>query len=346
MSKKAAVAASATEGGRKKTAFEAPRANLWLLLPEELTVVTDKLHYLYDPRVETPPDEALLTSIRDQGVIEPVVVVKDGPKTFVVAGRRRVRAVALLNKQRGADAEPIRVPCVLRRGNETDLYVASVAENTIRRNDTILETVEKATRLMQYTGDLKRVAAALGCTDTHARRLLQANELDASVRAALSENKIGLDAALQFKDLPRSEQAAKLKEVLKNVAPLSATTEAPASTASPCPAPSRPRASSTTKKQMPAVSAKDVKRALGKSSPAAAPSAPRASSKMRSYEEVQERLAQPRLPPDYRGALLWLTYQDPTSLKAAAEKAAAKSAASPPAATRSSKSPFVSGGVA
>jgi len=292
----------------KKTAFEAPRSNMYMLLPEELTVIDDPKHWLYDPRVETPPDVAFIADIEERGIIQPINVVKEDDRTLVVTGRRRVRAAQDINKRRKGQ-EPIRVPCWQRKGNEADLYAVAVAENTHRRNDSIAETVAKATRLSNHTGDPKRVAAAMGKTVQQVSQLLKVNELHKSVRMALFNNKLGLVAALEFHGMPLPEQEATLKKLLADAvgkdassvtSPVAGTNPSPPPGAAPIPKPTATRSA----RKHPAVSIKKVKEQLGKKAG------------MRSQREVEDRLTEKHLPPDYRLALLWVLGQDTTQATA------------------------------
>ena len=55
----------------------AGKSNLLLFDPDELHLITDKAHKLYDPRVEDPVDETLVASILFKGVVESIIVWKD-----------------------------------------------------------------------------------------------------------------------------------------------------------------------------------------------------------------------------------------------------------------------------
>ena len=66
------------------------------MTPEDLTIVgidlIDPAHPLDDPRATMALDEALVQSVMADGIIQPIIVKAQGPTTFVVAGRQRVRA--------------------------------------------------------------------------------------------------------------------------------------------------------------------------------------------------------------------------------------------------------------
>ncbi|HHT0475637.1 TPA: hypothetical protein ACTW83_003826 [Klebsiella michiganensis] len=67
------------------------KTNVLMFEPENLHIVTDKAHPLYDERIHLPLSEAMVLNIMDQGVLEPIIVWKD-PETglsCVVDGRQR-----------------------------------------------------------------------------------------------------------------------------------------------------------------------------------------------------------------------------------------------------------------
>ena len=75
-----------------KSAIDAPRVNAFSLDPDEVVLVTDPKHVLFDKRALLPPDEQLVKSIMAKGVLTPIHVFRDGDKVLVINGRRRVTA--------------------------------------------------------------------------------------------------------------------------------------------------------------------------------------------------------------------------------------------------------------
>src|SRR3989337_1776752 len=106
-----------------KSAIDAPRANLFLVDPDDLVVIgldtnakSLNDHYLFDATVREPIDETLVASIMTHGIIQPITVQKDGDKILVVAGRRRVRHAREANvRLKKAGAPPVSVPCTSPR---------------------------------------------------------------------------------------------------------------------------------------------------------------------------------------------------------------------------------------
>ena len=85
---------------RKPTA-PAGKTNVLMFEPENLHLVSDKTHPLYDERIHLPLHEPTVLSIMKLGVIEPIVIWKD-PETgrsCVVEGRQRVKNTLEANKR-------------------------------------------------------------------------------------------------------------------------------------------------------------------------------------------------------------------------------------------------------
>lgn len=194
-----------------------------LIAPENLTVVTDEQHPLYDPRVDLPVDEALVQSIMVSGIIEPILVVKspeDG-KILVVLGRQRVKATLEANKRlKKSGSEPILVPCQMRRGfgDGTELFGLSVTENELRQADTPLGRAQKMKRLLDRGRSEAQVAVTFGCSVATVKNLLGILDATAAVRKAVDKGEVSASEAYKLAKLEPEEQRKKV-EKLKTEAP-------------------------------------------------------------------------------------------------------------------------------
>jgi ParB family chromosome partitioning protein len=96
----------------------------------------------YQPRKEFAEEELaeLADSIREHGIIQPLIVVKgDNDQYTLVAGERRLRAATLVGLKQ--------VPAVLRTGSDQDLLEIALIENIQRENLSPLETAQAYRRL-------------------------------------------------------------------------------------------------------------------------------------------------------------------------------------------------------
>jgi len=132
----------------------------------------------FQPRRDFPADSLaeLADSIRQQGIVQPIVVVPRGEKFEIVAGERRWRAA----RQAGLD----RVPVVVRdRTSDRDLLEAALVENLQREDLNPLEAAAAYARLRsEFELTQEQIAARVGkdrATVANALRLLK---LPASVR--------------------------------------------------------------------------------------------------------------------------------------------------------------------
>lgn len=130
-----------------KVPFNARRSDVLWIDPDELILIVDKEHPLYDPRVKLPVNENLVTNIlfQMQGILEPILIAKtDEGKAVVVDGRQRTKALRVANERlKEQGAQPLQMPCILKRGKGNDLYSMGVSTNEHRRQDTPKEKAKK-----------------------------------------------------------------------------------------------------------------------------------------------------------------------------------------------------------
>lgn len=194
----------------KQLFTNAKRSVIFMMRPQDLIVVTDKAHPLYDERVELPLDERLVTSISARGVINPIVVRRnpDG-KAEVVDGRQRARAAQEVVKR---FKKAILVPCVNRPGEDTDLVGTSVAANEIRQSDPVLLKARKAARLINLGSTEEQVAIDFGVSTTAVRQWLELLSAPAEVRKAVAAGEITATHAMALAKRPAEEQKKALAE--------------------------------------------------------------------------------------------------------------------------------------
>jgi ParB family chromosome partitioning protein len=184
---------------------------------EELTIVTDKLHPLYDERVELPIDQRLVESIGTTGILHPVTIARDGLFLVVVDGRQRVRAAIEASK---ITHREIKIPTILQHGSDADLFEITVASNELRTADNEIVRAQKIKRLMSLTGaDAKRVAIAFGLSLSHVRNLVAILDAAPEVQEKVIQKAISLSSAVNIsKNTERREQKNKVLQHLQNAA--------------------------------------------------------------------------------------------------------------------------------
>ncbi len=198
------------------------RQDLLKFDPEDLFLVTDEKHPLYDPRVNKPIDENLVKNIRMYGVIEPVIVrrngeTKDGKAIMeVIAGRQRVRCAREANKLlKEAGETPVLVPAIVKRGDDQRLFGVLVSENEMRSGDSTMEKAKKLQRYLDMGGDENEAATTFGVTRTTIRNYLALLDCDKAVQKAVDDGLITPSLAIsEFSKMSREEQKEALAKVL------------------------------------------------------------------------------------------------------------------------------------
>lgn len=200
-----------------KTAIDAKRGTVFMMEPERLTLVTDKMHPLYDPRVEDEPSESMIANIATYGVLEPVIVRKNGEAIEVVAGRSRIKSALEVNKRFVAEGKmPILVPAILRGGSDSDLFGVLISENEIRRDDNAIKKGEKARKLLNMGYTVAQIAVTFGVTYQTVGNWLKADELPEPIKEAVLNDEISATAAIRMSDMSNDQQVDHYDNIKKS----------------------------------------------------------------------------------------------------------------------------------
>jgi len=118
----------------------------------------------------------LAQSIREQGIVQPIVVVRRGDRYEIVAGERRWRAARLAGLER--------VPVSVReRSSDRDLLEAALVENVQREDLNVLEAAEAYARLREEFGLTQdKIAERVGKDRTTIANILRILKLSSVVR--------------------------------------------------------------------------------------------------------------------------------------------------------------------
>ncbi|CAM3266996.1 TPA: hypothetical protein OT806_004102 [Klebsiella pneumoniae] len=192
------------------------KTNVLTFEPENLHLVTDKTHPLYDERIHLPISEAMVLNIMDQGVLEPIIVWKD-PETglsCVVDGRQRVRHTLEANKRLLKEGkEPLLVPAVAKRGSAVRMAQAMVSANEIRQADTPLGRAKKMADALERGHDEDDLALMFGVSVQTVRATLSLLDATQAVRDAVESGTVTVTQARQLGALPPEEQRAKVSAI-------------------------------------------------------------------------------------------------------------------------------------
>ncbi|QHJ12377.1 putative chromosome-partitioning protein ParB [Paraglaciecola mesophila] len=145
----------------------------------------------YQPRKDMSPDalEELASSIRSQGVIQPIIVRTVGNNEFeIIAGERRWRASQLAGLET--------VPCLVKDVPDEAAVAIALIENIQREDLNAMEEAQALERLMsEFELTHQEVATAVGKSRTTVTNLMRLNNLHDDVKLLLEHGDIEMGHA-------------------------------------------------------------------------------------------------------------------------------------------------------
>jgi ParB family chromosome partitioning protein len=168
----------------------------------------------YQPRVDMRPEslDELASSIRAQGVVQPIVVraIADGPgqvRYEIIAGERRWRAAQLAGLQE--------IPAVVREVGDSAAVAMALIENIQRENLNPLEEARALERLIDEFDMTHQLAAeAVGRSRAAVSNLLRLLDLCPEAKTLVEERKLEMGHARALLALSDArEQAAAAHKV-------------------------------------------------------------------------------------------------------------------------------------
>ena len=187
-------------------------ATTFWLPPEDVALVTDQTHHLYDARVERPVDQDLKRRILRAGKVRvPISVVREDGHVLVQYGRGRVKALREINEERrAAGEEPWQIPCLVEKGEAKDLLEGMVDENDGRTGD---NPIERAIKMANYVDLASEQEAAefYDCSVATVKQTVKLLTLVRELQDAVAAGVVSVTQALHFVGRPREEQLALLQ---------------------------------------------------------------------------------------------------------------------------------------
>ena len=137
------------------------------------------------PRQQFDSDalDDLVSSIREKGVLQPLIVRKSGDNFEIVAGERRWRAA-----QRAKLHE---LPVIIRDFTDTEVLEVAIIENIQRADLNLIEEAAGYKQLMDRFGHTQeKMAEALGKSRSHIANLLRLLSLPSTVQAHVTQGSL------------------------------------------------------------------------------------------------------------------------------------------------------------
>ena len=149
----------------------------------------------------------LTESIKEHGVIQPLIVRKNGVKYEIVAGERRWRAAKI--------AKLKTVPVIVREYDNAKMAEIALVENIQRHDLNAIEEAEGIKRLMNEFGfNQEQAAKKIGRSRTAVTNILRLLNLPASVREAVSRETLTMGQVRPLLSLENAQEQEKLARII------------------------------------------------------------------------------------------------------------------------------------
>ena len=160
----------------------------------------------FQPRKEWKPEEitSLAASIRSQGIIQPLILKKEGKRYQLIAGERRLRAAR--------EAGLRRVPVIVREASKEEMLALALIENIQRQDLGPMEKAEAFQRLSsEFNLTQEDMGNRVGMSRSSVANFMRLLDLPESVKKMLREGQLQMGhgrAILGLNDTSAMQRAA------------------------------------------------------------------------------------------------------------------------------------------
>lgn len=163
----------------------------------------------YQPRCNFDEEklQELAASIKEFGVVQPVVVRKKGRSYELVAGERRLRAAGL--------AGLTKVPAIVKDYDDAEMMEIALIENIQRHDLNPIEEAQGLRRLMQeFKLTQEQTAEKVGRSRSAVTNILRLLNLPEQVQKQIINGVLTMGQAKQLLGLPKPEQMCEVAEAI------------------------------------------------------------------------------------------------------------------------------------
>lgn len=152
----------------------------------------------------------LADSIKQHGIVQPLIVAQNGTDYIIIAGERRYRAAQLINLDQ--------VPAIVRTFGDQEKLEISLIENVQREDLTKLELAAAYLKLHdEFNLEYKEIGQRVGRSESAVVNIMRLLKLPTKAKEALNKNLITEGHARQIVALKdEAEQLTLLELIIKN----------------------------------------------------------------------------------------------------------------------------------
>ncbi len=152
--------------------------------------------------------ETLASSIREHGLLQPILIRPLDHGFEIVAGHRRFQACKSLRWRF--------IPCKIREMTDKQAYEIQLTENIQRKS---MDPIEEAEAFRRYVmdfgwGGVSELAKKIGRSEEYVSHRLQLLKLPESVREQIAQNRLNVSQAMELTTLSSSRQAEVVSQIV------------------------------------------------------------------------------------------------------------------------------------
>ncbi|HEY5631889.1 MAG TPA: ParB/RepB/Spo0J family partition protein [Nitrososphaeraceae archaeon] len=157
-----------------------------------------------------PEDDTLICSIREHGLLQPILIRPLVHGFEIVAGHRRFKACRSLRWRF--------IPCKLREMSDKQAYEIQLTENIQRKS---MDPIEEAEAFRRYVidfgwGGVSELAKKLGKSEEYVSHRIQLLKLPEDIKQQILTDRLKVSQALELSNIPSERQSEIISQVINN----------------------------------------------------------------------------------------------------------------------------------
>lgn len=155
-------------------------------------------------------DESLIISIREHGLIQPILIRPLSHKFEIVAGHRRYQACKSLRWRF--------IPCKICEMTNKQAFEIQLSENIQRKS---MDPIEEAEAFRRYVidfgwGGVSDLAKKIGKSEEYVSHQIQLLKLSEETQKKIASNMLNVSTAIEISTIPIEKQSQIVGEIIKN----------------------------------------------------------------------------------------------------------------------------------
>jgi ParB family chromosome partitioning protein len=155
-------------------------------------------------------DESLIISIREHGLIQPILIRPLSHGFEIVAGHRRYQACKSLRWRF--------IPCKIREMTNKQAFEIQLSENIQRKS---MDPIEEAEAFRRYVidfgwGGMSDLAKKIGKSEEYVSHRIQLLKLSEEIQKKITSNMLNVSKAIEISTIPIEKQSQIVGEIIEN----------------------------------------------------------------------------------------------------------------------------------